>query len=116
MSRRPADQPPDTAQALVEAINLVTRSDGSTAALQAMVDQACELVGARNAALLSVDGKGRPSRMFRCGEDDPELSELDGIAITSRGHTFGLLYLPDQVDGVPIAPLPFPVVPPDRVN
>ena len=112
MSRRPADQPPDTAHALVEAINVVTRSDGPNAALQAMVDQACELVGARNAALLSVDGKGRPSRMFRCGgnDDDPALSELDGIAITSRGHTFGLLYLPDHVDGVPIAPERFDAV------
>lgn len=109
MSRRPADQPHDTEQTLVDAINVVTRSDGTNAALQAVVEQACLLVGTSDAALLSVDGQGRPAQMFHCGEDQESLtlSELDGIAITSRGHTYGLLYLPEQVVGEVIPPYKF---------
>ncbi len=107
MSRHPADRPPDTvAPALVEAINALSRTNGAHGALQAVVEQACSLVGSGSAALLSVDGQGRPAQMFHCGEEQDEVSltELDGIAITSRGHTYGLLYLPDQVDGTAVAP------------
>ncbi len=101
MSRHPADQPHHLGQRLIDAINVVSRTDSTTAALQAVVDQACELAETTSAALLSVDGQGRPTEMFHAGEDREGLSlrELDGIAITSRGHTYGLLYLPDQAEG-----------------